>query len=512
MSTIRLSVSAVALAAAASLAAPATAVSTAGTSVAGTSATATSSAPASTAPTPLPDLARAVGERGGVWAPSEMTVTRWGRQKNVWLSPQARLVAGTTPIEFRTSRTSYSQPVRTTWHRGEESGPVNVSQKNLRKLYGLSTISIRDANGTVLKERALGSCLAGMTSPARMDAPTTSPYPNSGCPWNPFALGMVHGVQAGWSIPLWENGLRIEARTSTLDMTITLGKAYADALGIPEADRSATTRVVVKRRGPGHRDAERTTDAKDPKAPNPELGPEPTTRAAGAPAGNEPDLRALPVGQVATARQGTLLRFETGVWNAGPGPLVVDGFREARTGSMTGYQQFYDANGDNAGHVRLGGNVFRMSKNGWEWRTNMISGYRLVDRSGRTVDEASRSSLCAANVEIVDATVPRAIWKPFESPFNTSCETGSAMSVRYSIATGMGDYSYRWSRAEALDISKVPQGWYRLEVIANPTGTLMEADKANNTTSRAIWLGPVGPRREVKVAPVGIVDDKGYRR
>ena len=41
-------------------------------------------------------------------------------------------------------------------------------------------------------------CLNGEGSRTRPDAPDTSPYPD-GCSANPFTLGAVWGLQAGWS-------------------------------------------------------------------------------------------------------------------------------------------------------------------------------------------------------------------------------------------------------------------------------------------------------------------------
>lgn len=494
MSTIRLAAWGAALALASSLAAPIGSAGAASTSDEG--------------PRPGPAHARAVGANGGVWAPENITVSRWRGEKKVWIDPVAHLVAGTSPIEIHTQRPDYATPIRTTWHRGSTSGAIAVTQKDLRKLYGFLRVTVKTPSGTTLVDRTMGSCLATAAYRSGPDAAATSPFPDSGCAWTPFALGMVQGVQAGWAVPLMENGLRVETKESAFDVTVTLAAPYADALGIAAADRTATTHVKVRTHGggqPGPIDrAQRDDDGRGP-----DLGPEPRKAAAGDPTGNEPDLRALPVTALDLDRKGTLLRFQTDVWNAGPGALVLEGFRNASSSTMTGYQQFYAADGTSVGHVRLGPDTFRLARNGFEWRNNVLTSYRLVDSKGRVVAERSRSTQCGGGLDIVDLTLPRAVWRPYESTDSMpNCGGGNSLSLREVIPVGYTESLMRWSRAEAIDVSKLPKGWYTIEVRANPTGVITETSGANNTSSRRIWLGPAGQKRQLKVPQVGLVADQ----
>ena len=70
-----------------------------------------------------------------------------------------------------------------------------------------------------------------------------------------------------------------------------------------------------------------------------------------------PDLVALPAYGISVFHDDQtgldLLSFGADVWNAGPSPLVVEGFRRSGAAIMDAYQVFYTA-GRPAGAVRIG--------------------------------------------------------------------------------------------------------------------------------------------------------------
>ena len=65
----------------------------------------------------------------------------------------------------------------------------------------------RVSTGEVASALALNACLNGDTQRVRPDAPARSPYP-WGCPWNPYTLGSVMGIEAGYSSSLADWGSR----------------------------------------------------------------------------------------------------------------------------------------------------------------------------------------------------------------------------------------------------------------------------------------------------------------
>jgi hypothetical protein len=65
-----------------------------------------------------------------------------------------------------------------------------------------------------------------------------------------------------------------------------------------------------------------------------------------------PDLRSVPAWAIRVSDD-HFLNFAATVWNAGPSPLVVDGFRRDGEAVMDAYQYFYDADGVPHGYCPL---------------------------------------------------------------------------------------------------------------------------------------------------------------
>ncbi len=174
---------------------------------------------------------------------------------------------------------------------------------------------------------------------------------------------MIYGVQKGWGSVVGQVGDEIYDLKLIPDgvytVKVSVEKKYRDALGL--SNDVATIKVTVKTmKEPGHPEG-RLGKGKKGVAPKP-AAKEPTGEGAVPQAGPKPDLRALPSFGIfaegddpeTPEKESDTLAFGANVWNAGPSPLVVDGFRRPSEDIMDAYQYFYDANGKQIGYEQTG--------------------------------------------------------------------------------------------------------------------------------------------------------------
>ncbi len=137
--------------------------------------------------------------------------------------------------------------------------------------------------------------------------------------------------------------------------------------------------------------------------------PPATTRPTGpasTPSGPLPDLRSLPAWGI-DVEEGRYLNFSATVWNAGPSPLVVDGFRQADNENlMDAYQYFFDGAGQ-AGRLRPGRHDgVGPARRPRALALHRLRHYRLMDKHKKLVVRSQKEAFCLANTDAVDYTVP----------------------------------------------------------------------------------------------------------
>jgi len=127
--------------------------------------------------------------------------------KRVQLDIGACLVAGDEAFEAHTTRTSYRTPVRTRILR--ESGGVALPDGTVSGfggLRGIVRIDIRDTTGSLVTTVKSSLCSYEGGVRVRPGAPTLSPYPSGCYAYHRLSLGSVHGIQAGWGVPVSGGG------------------------------------------------------------------------------------------------------------------------------------------------------------------------------------------------------------------------------------------------------------------------------------------------------------------
>ncbi|MFC9289049.1 lysyl oxidase family protein [Streptomyces sp. NPDC057052] len=259
--------------------------------------------------------------------------------------------------------------------------------------------------------------------------------------------------------------------------------------------------------GAGHTDGSRVAPALKAAAKAP-------TGRAGVPANvPKPDLRSLPAWDIAVTdgEDGDVpgkdyLAFSANVWNAGPAPLVVDGFRSPGEDLMDAYQYFYDAAGKQVGYTPTGTMEWDPRVGHEHWHFTDFASYRLLSEDKSKEVRSGKEAFCLANTDAVDYTVKNANWHPYNTDLSTACGQQNSISVREVLDVGSGDTYTQYRPGQSFDITDLPNGTYYIEVLANPANRLQETNLKNNVSLRKVVLGGTPGARTVSVPPYELIN------
>ncbi|MET1005692.1 MAG: lysyl oxidase family protein, partial [Propionibacteriaceae bacterium] len=286
--------------------------------------------------------------------------------------------------------------------------------------------------------------------------------------------------------------------------TIAVTGKYRTALKIKAADSTASVKVNV---------VAADDDEKKLRASNAQRqtnrAPAPTKLVGTAvkPTGPLPDLRSLPAWSI-SVEDGRYLNFSATVWNAGPSPLVVDGFRQTDNEDlMDAYQYFFDAAGTQVGYSPVGTMEWDRRDGHNHWHFTDFASYRLLDKDKKLVVRSQKEAFCLANTDAVDYTVPDANWKPDNTDLHTSCGGETSIGVREVLDTGSGDTYAQYLPGQSFDLKGLKNGVYYIFVGANPDKKLYESSTSNNNSYRKVTISGTSGHRAVKVAKVGIITE-----
>ncbi|PWN01715.1 hypothetical protein DJ010_16910 [Nocardioides silvaticus] len=445
-------------------------------------------------------------------APPSVTAYTYGRA--IYSDLGFRLEVNDAPLEIITQRAPDYESLPTAVAK-LPLGDVDLpQQKTVGQLHNLLRVTLVDRNDPDAKPvtRKRSTCLGESSERLTPDAEFRNPYPRT-CYYNSFALGAVQGIPAGWGASVfgYESGLRV--KPGEYDLTVSIARGYADALGLTAEQRSATTVLTVISeddcRGRGCRD----------KGTNPRLTP---NRQEPDPAGGidsladlppetpVPDLRSLPAFSIQVNGKGTQLQFAANVWNAGNSPLVVDGFRRAGEDVMDAYQYFLDEDGNQVAYQEVGTMIWHDAPSHNHWHFNDFATYELLNADQSHAVRSGKESFCLANTDAVDLTVEGAAWEAWQEDLGSVCGGYEIRSIREVLSSGWGDTYAQFRAGQSFPIKNLPDGIYYVRVLANPDGTLIESDTTNNESLRKIRLFTnKNGERKVKVAKVGVVDENG---
>jgi hypothetical protein len=230
-----------------------------------------------------------------------------------------------------------------------------------------------------------------------------------------------------------------------------------------------------------------------------------------------PNLVAAPAWRIAVRRQfksvggrggrrgrfvRAILTFSATIWDAGPAPFTIEGFRRPHSDLMDAYEYFFDPAGNVVGRAPAGTLEYDTRPGHNHWHLRQLASYELVGRS-RTIT-SHKQSFCIAPTDPVDLTMPGAEAAQVAFGFGgTVCDLFQPGSiwVREELPAGWGDTYTQQVAGQAFDLTNVPNGSYKIVVRVNPLGVLRETSTADDVAVRRIRL--MGPRdaRRVEVAP-----------
>jgi hypothetical protein len=438
------------------------------------------------------------------------------------------VVAGQKALEIRATRASYGDPI--VGKRIVDGYPVALPKGSVTDWTGLGKflhVTLTDATGKKVLDRDQAFCLNGEGSRTRPDAPDSSPYPTD-CGANPFTLGAVWGLQAGWSantFNYYDEQAPADLPVGKYTAKISINKQYRDYFKIGTADSAVSLNVTIQEQQgcePGHGVVEgckskvaKSLKAGAVKAKSAALTPNaarPTGKAS-VPKGPKPDLRPLPAWQITVApgdegpsAQRDYLSFAANVWNAGPSKLVLDGFRQQGKDLMDAYQYFYDANGKQVGYQNTGTMEWDAREGHSHWHFTDFARYSLLSSNQTEVVRSQKEAFCLAATDSIDYTVKNAEWHPQNTDLHTACGNHGSLSVREVLDIGSGDTYIQSLPGQSFDVTDLKNGTYYVQVIANPENRLFESNTKNNVSLRKVILGGTLHHRTVQVPPVQLVD------
>lgn len=419
----------------------------------------------------------------------------------VWATP----VGG--DFELRARRPDFGRPVEVA-QLDPETGEVvrtlpSDAASSLRGLDDFVVVTLRDSGGDVVAEKTTWLCPNAERQRIDGDGPEASRFPWFCSYPSVFFKGNVWGIDDHWAIDVMEAGPRYRPRmrapAGRYTATVRIADRYADAFGVAPEDAAVTLDVTIRdyddRGEPRPAAAARERD----DAPQPHAGV--PTVAEPAP-GTAPDLVALPAWRLRVRHQNGRdhLSFASTLWNDGPAPLVVEGYRRAGEDVMDAFQYFYDG-GSPVARAPAGTIVFDRRRGHHHWHMTQFVEYSLVDATTGEVVLSKKQSFCLVPTDAIDLSVPGAALHGYGETPGSRCGGSDALWIREHIPAGWGDTYYQSVAGQAFDVTKLPNGWYRARIEVNPEGELHERTTANNVDDRLIYLkGKTGDRR-VRVAP-----------
>ena len=431
-------------------------------------------------------------------ASSSVTIEKFGRG-GVQVGVGAYLAALGGDLRLDVRRASYRSPIGVSQVIGSRHRALPASI--LRGWDGLArfvTYTVSSASRGVIATRTMSFCPNDWNR-QRVDGsgPLTPAYPQF-CGTNPFTLGSVWGVDRGWAVGLDTAAPIVRLPVGTYSVRVALAPRYAELFGVTRANSSATVTVHVVKPPPcppscGGFAAHHATHAAPPRLPQVATlrRPDPATM---------PDLIPLPAWGIGIDRQAKrdYLDFGATVWDAGPAPMDVEGFRRPGTNVMDAYQYFFRS-GKPVGRAKAGTLLYDSRPGHEHWHFQQFARYSLLSSSRHQVVRSEKEGFCLAPTDPIDLTVRGALWDPYSIGLQGQCGDATSIWTRETLPAGWGDTYFQFLPGQSFDITDLPNGTYYVEVRANPLGAIRETSTTNDVRLRKVILGGKPGARAVHV-------------
>lgn len=433
---------------------------------------------------------------------TEVTVER-DRRGFVSVDPGAWVTPVGGNFELWVRRPDYDTPVTVEQVDAQTKTVLRTfPPEHLQGWFGLKDFAhyrVRDPSGKVIAKDTFPYCPNGYLRQRLSDDSAFTPSYPYFCGGGPFTKGMIWGIDDGWASGFVGDsyyGVGWKARRHHYTVTLRIDRMWADLLGIPPVDAVAQVHVTVVDKG----SLARPRAAEPQRISTPESAPRTKTPIVTNPnPASLPDLVALPAWGMRTfARKGRdYLAFNSTEWNAGPGTMVVEGFRGVDQPTMEAFQYFL-IDGQPVGRAPIGELEFHAGGGHNHWHFEQFTRYSMLDASQTQVVVSGKQSWCLVNTDALDLTLPNANLYGYGQDLATSCGGPSALWIREVLDVGWGDTYTQYVAGQAFDITHVPNGTYYVRVHVDPLGAIYESDPSNDIEDRLVRLrGKPGHRRVI---------------
>jgi hypothetical protein len=450
-------------------------------------------------------------------AQKSMTVQSFGGR--VYLDPGIYVASLRSALVFDVARASYAKPITVRQVVRVPGHGTRIRRLPRSVLDGFNgfkdflRLRVTNSSGKAALTRTIPFCPNGFAERTNPSSQTTSPYPLECVGFTPFQKAIVWGIARGWAIdqPLGNaEGRGYKLPVGTYKVTETVTRTYRRFLHIAAGDAtSAVTIKVVKGQGccgvagsrrPGPRHGTLPSMPKvpimlhPPRSALPDLVPTPSFSIS---------TEHVRANKIRSARD--LLNFAATVWVNGSAPLDVEGFRTNGSPIMKAYQ-YFSRDGHIVGRARVGSMGFAEYNN---WHFRQFAQYRLLDSARKLAVPSHKEGFCIAPTDPINLLLKNATWVPSFTGLDGACGDPSTLWVAETMQVGWGDTYEQSVPGESFNITKLPNGTYYIEVIANPLKLLHESNTRNDVSLRKVILGGTPGHRTVKVPAFDGIDPEG---
>ncbi|MDQ1705519.1 MAG: hypothetical protein QOF18_1885 [Frankiaceae bacterium] len=372
--------------------------------------------------------------------------------------------------------------------------PVHMDQG----LPGFFRMTLRNSDGKVVTRTTQAFCPTGDFGGSRVDAtgPDNPTYPYY-C-GSSITRATIWGIDQGWAEPIYSDlpVTSTVAPDGNYTLTIRIDPSYVHQLHLGGHASVATLDLTV------------TTASPEPCPPKIVCGRSALARrvAAGrteAPAGGRgfavatapgglPDLAALPARDLRVEHNADdghdYLDFAATIWNRGPGPMDVEGFRRGDTPTMVATQFIY-RNGRSVRSAVIGKFEFDTRPGHNHWHLQDFAQYDVLSLNGDRLVRSSKQSFCLAPTDPINLTLPGALWQPDKVGLFSACPSDQSIWLRETLPAGWGDTYVQGVAGQSFDITGLANGKYLIRVTTNPFFRILETTFNNNTSLVKIRLG-----------------------
>ncbi len=364
--------------------------------------------------------------------------------------------------------------------------------------------TVRDSSGAVVWSGAATFCPDGYNL-QRLDpsGPLNPTFPQF-CGDNPFTLGAVWGIDRGWAVGLDDTSPSLPLKIGSYSVTVAIPARYAEIFHIPAAQAATTIAVKVVKAPPCCAPSARRGHGAATGSPT--LAP---TVSHPAPS-TLPDLIPLPSWGISTERQNghDYLDFGATVWDHGPAPMDIEGFRRPGTAVMDAYQYFF-RNGVAVGRAKVGTLRYDPEPGHEHWHFQQFVRYSLLNATRSLVVRSQKDGFCLAPTDAIDLVQHGAVWNPDQIGLSGACGDETAIWTRETLPSGWGDTYVQTLPGQSFDITNLRNGTYYVSIEANPLGAIHEVRTDNDTSLRKVILGGVPGKRTVRVPAWNGIDPEG---